>query len=110
MGLKGAVELTESGERVDVHGRPRTHNEQAHLRRYQWAMPQISGRVLDIACGTGYGSELIATRASVVGIDNERRAIDRARARVPNGLFKLADVPPIPEADSSFDAIVAFET
>jgi SAM-dependent methyltransferase len=105
-----ALRLTHGGERVDVRGRPRTHTEQDHLGRYLWSLPQLNGRVLDVACGTGYGSELIATRSSVVGIDNEPGALEVASARVPTGVFRLASVPPIPESDRSFDAVVAFET
>jgi protein-L-isoaspartate O-methyltransferase len=42
-----------------------------HLHRYAWCRPLIDGKaVLDIACGEGYGSALMARRArSVVGVD-----------------------------------------
>jgi SAM-dependent methyltransferase len=110
MGVSGSGPLAGGGERIDVHGRPHTHTEQDHLRRYQWALPQITGRVLDVACGTGYGSELMSARAEVVGIDNEPLAVEAARSRVRGGSFKVANVPPIPEPDHSFDAVVAFET
>lgn len=31
-----------------------------HIARYYFATPYVRGRVLDIACGTGYGSHLVA--------------------------------------------------
>ncbi len=105
------MSLTDGGERVDVGDRPTTHTELDHLCRYQWAASRVRGRrVLDVACGTGYGSELMARHADVVGIDNEPSAVEAARARVPSGSFLALSVPPIPQPEHSFDAVVTFET
>jgi hypothetical protein len=41
-----------------------------HIARYRFAKDYVSGRVLDAACGCGYGSKLLMEKASsVVGID-----------------------------------------
>ena len=56
-------------ERVDVAGRPRTKEELEHLARYRWAAGLARGKVLDIACGTGYGTSLL--RDDVIGLDRD---------------------------------------
>jgi SAM-dependent methyltransferase len=99
-----------SPERVDVARRvPRTKEECEHVARYLWATNLVQGEVLDVACGTGYGSRLLARAASVSGVDRAVEAVALARNRV-NGAFHVADVPPIPFADDCFDFVVSFET
>lgn len=86
-----------------------------HWHRYHFAAKLVSGmRVLDVACGEGYGSALLAQRAArVVGADISPAAIDHARARyagVPNLEFAAGDCAALPFTDASFDAVVSFET
>ena len=54
-----------------------------HWHRYQFAGAFAAGRrVLDAACGEGYGSALLArSAASVVGVDIAADAVAHARAR-----------------------------
>ena len=56
----------------------------SHLHRYELAAELCAGaRVLDLCCGTGYGSRLLATAAqSVHGVDVAAEAIDAARAEL----------------------------
>lgn len=50
-----------------------------HLARYEFASKRVQGRVLDAACGVGYGSLLMqAGGTAVVGIDGDERAIQWA--------------------------------
>lgn len=87
-----------------------------HWHRYAFAAPLVAGRrVLDAACGEGYGSNLLAAHAlDVVGVDVSDEAIRHARARYlpgrPNLRFEVADATALPFADGSFDAVVSFET
>ena len=86
-----------------------------HWHRYHFAAPMVAGReVLDIACGAGYGSALLARTATrVTGADLSQAAIDHARTRYAsfaNLAFEEADCADLPFADASFDAIVSFET
>lgn len=55
-----------------------------HRHRYAFAAPACAGRrVLDLCCGVGYGSELLAgAGATVVGVDRDAAAIDTATASV----------------------------
>jgi ubiquinone/menaquinone biosynthesis C-methylase UbiE len=87
-----------------------------HWHRYAFALQFSQGkRVLDAACGEGYGSALLATRAaSVLGLDLSQTAIMHARARYAAcaGLqFGSADCTRLDHlADATFDLIVSFET
>ncbi len=86
-----------------------------HWHRYHFAAPLVAGLlVLDVACGEGYGSALLASRAAAVtGADIAPSAVEHARARyakVANLEFREADCAALPFADASFDAVVSFET
>ena len=55
-----------------------------HLARYEFAAKHLRpGRVLDLACGVGYGTKLLAERSGspVLGADLSREAIEYARSR-----------------------------
>ncbi|HEV8502736.1 MAG TPA: methyltransferase domain-containing protein [Casimicrobiaceae bacterium] len=86
-----------------------------HVHRYAFARELVSGkRVLDAACGEGYGSALLATQAATVtGIDLDAATIAHASARY-GGIatlgFAVASVTHLPLADASVDVVVSFET
>jgi ubiquinone/menaquinone biosynthesis C-methylase UbiE len=86
-----------------------------HWHRYHFAAHLVHGaEVLDVACGSGYGSALLARHAArVTGAEISPEAVDRARkqyAAVPNLELRQADCSALPMADASFDAVVSFET
>lgn len=102
-----------SGERFLPHLRGAIAYE--HFHRYGFCAPWVSGlKVLDAACGEGYGSAYLARFASdVVGIDIDEPTIVEARARYVgsgNLLFDVGDVRRLPYDDGSFDIVVCFET
>jgi SAM-dependent methyltransferase len=87
-----------------------------HVHRYRFAAGLCRGaRVLDLGCGTGYGSRILRAEAtSVTGVDNDAPTIERARATIgaSDGVsFETADAGEYLRRDLSgtFDAIVAFE-
>ena len=51
-----------------------------HLHRYAWCARVVAGKdVLDIACGEGYGSAMLAARAkSVTGVDIDGATVQHA--------------------------------
>jgi ubiquinone/menaquinone biosynthesis C-methylase UbiE len=86
-----------------------------HWHRYHFAARIAAGkRVLDVACGEGYGSALLALVAdSVTGADLSAEAIAHARAAypsLPQLAFVEAPCTRIPVPDASFDLVVSFET
>lgn len=86
-----------------------------HWHRYAFAQPLAAGRrVLDAACGEGYGAALLAgTAASVLGIDLAPEAVAHARARYPHPRlrFELGDATRLDGvADASIDLVLSFET
>ncbi len=85
-----------------------------HLHRYAVAAALADGkRVLDIACGEGYGSNLLAaTAAQVIGIDIASEVIAHARQayRKENLIFREGSCLNIPVEDHSIDLVVSFET
>jgi SAM-dependent methyltransferase len=85
-----------------------------HRKRYEFALPFCAGKdVLDLGCGVGYGTALLAARARrVVGIDLDAGAIAYARRRyaAPNAEFREDDALALGVVDGSFDVVCAFET
>lgn len=86
-----------------------------HWHRYAFVQELVRGkRVLDAACGEGYGSNLLAgTAAEVVGVDLSSQAIEHAQRRYggrSNLSFVCADATDLPFDASRFDVVVSFET
>ena len=84
-----------------------------HLAVYDWIARQLAGkRVIDMACGEGYGSEVLARRAGeVVGVDANPEAHDHARLRYvrSNLRFERGLVETFGEPESC-DAVVFLQT
>lgn len=101
-----------TGERV-IPGEVDTDLWNEHVARYLFAARLArQKRVLDIACGTGYGThELAGTATSAVGIDRAPEAIQYASSHFgrSNLTFLQASAGELPFPDSSFDLITAFE-
>ncbi|VVE13015.1 trans-aconitate 2-methyltransferase [Pandoraea terrigena] len=65
-------------------------------------------RVVDIGCGPGNSTGVLATRfaqAEVLGLDSSQDMVDAARARLPQCRFVLADI--ATWTDGPFDVILA---
>jgi SAM-dependent methyltransferase len=86
-----------------------------HWHRYAFARRLVHGkRVLDAACGEGYGTALLgAVAKSVVGIDVDLATINHASATYGEGTrvqFVPTSCTGLPLPSASFDVIVSFET
>ena len=85
-----------------------------HWARYRLIEPLVEGsRVLDVACGTGYGSDLIAqTAIRVIGGDISHETIAYCRTHYhqkENLQFKSFDIRKMPFDEKTFDFVVSFE-
>jgi len=88
--------------------------EAEHLHRYLIAKKFCAQKkVLDIACGEGYGSWILSQFASsVIGVDIDKATIEHASINYKNGNlnFVVGDVRSIPCDNESVDVVVSFET
>ncbi len=85
-----------------------------HLHRYKLAeMFCVNKTVLDIACGEGYGTNLLSNFAEkIAGVDIDNQTIVEAKSKYTskNIEFAQGDTSNIPFPDSAFDVVVSFET
>ncbi len=76
----------------------------------RWLDPPDGARWLDVGCGTGAFSELIAKRcapASLAGIDPSPEQIAYARKCFPDFRFEVADSAAMPFPDGAFDVVAS---
>lgn len=88
-----------------------------HLGRYEFAAGHIGEHmeVLDIACGIGYGTYLMAKTvplAHVLGVDISQDALDFAEShyKCENNDFLQGDCLAVDLPEQTYDLVVSFET
>ena len=85
-----------------------------HWHRYIYATQFVRDKViLDVACGEGYGSCLLAQSArQVIGVDISRETIDHAANKyvLPNLRFEVGSLASTGVKDSDVDGVVCFES
>lgn len=84
-----------------------------HVARYLFAAQWVAGkRILDVGCGVGYGSRLLAERGaqSVTALDLSAEAIEHANAFYahPNVIYKVASATDF-DFSVHFDVVTCFE-
>lgn len=90
-------------------------NKARHIARYIFAREKIKdgGIVLDCACGSGYGSQILSKKAKkVVGVDVDSKTILYAKKHYTSSNidFIKEDLHNIDFADNTFDNVVSLET
>ncbi|MFY7836008.1 MAG: methyltransferase domain-containing protein [Novosphingobium sp.] len=84
-----------------------------HVHRYALSLDRVSGRrALDLACGTGYGTALLAMNgAEVTGVDIDAGAIREAKKRYgqTGAKYLIADCYDLPFEAGTFDVVIANE-
>ncbi len=104
--------IEETGERhlSDTFNADSLH----HLHRYAVAQLFCEDKfVVDVACGEGFGSHLLAqVAAKVVGVDISEDVVAYTRAKYgrANLSFKVGNVLDLPLEDASVDVFVSMET
>lgn len=112
--LTNAEELGLEGERMvpELHEGILIYAE--HLTRYKAACSIVKDKVvLDIACGSGYGTKILASEAKkVYGVDIDRKTIDYARKHYSanNVTYLQGNGEKIPMNDNSVDVVISLET
>lgn len=87
-----------------------------HLERYRFAAEHAKpGRILDIACGVGYGTSLlreeIASVQEVIGVDCSEEAVEYAKQTYQKpGIHFLTDDAMKFDDPDGFETIVSLET
>lgn len=109
----GVPPLELTGERTLPDVPAENYWYRRHVAVYEWIAERVAGqRVLDMACGEGYGSAMLARRAGrVVGLDANPDAFEHARLRYvrPNLEFARGLVETFGEP-ASYDAVVFLQT
>ncbi|MEJ0104608.1 MAG: class I SAM-dependent methyltransferase [Bacteroidota bacterium] len=110
-----------NGERVDIQLSEQLNfdnldvYQRNHIKRYEFAKKHIieGNTCADWACGTGYGSVLLASKASIVkGADINAEIINKIQERyknIENVLFETANLLDLTYYNL-FDHIISFET
>ena len=80
---EGVPPLSLTGERTLPDVPEENYWFRRHLVVYEWIAARAHGRrVVDLACGEGYGSAVLGrTAASVVGVDANPEAFEHARLK-----------------------------
>jgi ubiquinone/menaquinone biosynthesis C-methylase UbiE len=106
--------MKDTGERLIPEGHHQTLTYGEHISRYLSVTDVVKDKVvLDIASGTGYGTQLIAkTAKKVYGVDYSPEAIEYSKQNhsSDNVEFKVGDAHNIPMDDKSVDVVVSLET
>ena len=85
-----------------------------HLHRYAFATYFVKGKkLLDLACGEGYGTNMLAKEAKyVAGVEIDKTTVQHARSRYirDNLEFIEGSILDVPiESEKKFDVVVCFE-
>jgi 2-polyprenyl-3-methyl-5-hydroxy-6-metoxy-1,4-benzoquinol methylase len=107
----GVPPLSLTGERTLPDIPEENYWFRRHLAAYEWIAARERGtRVLDMACGEGYGPDLLAeTGLSVIGIDGDPEAHEHARLRYRRSNLRF-ERSPVERFNASADAVVCLQT
>jgi SAM-dependent methyltransferase len=97
---------------ADNGGESRSPPAPERLARYRWAAELVAGsRVLDVACGAGWGTATLgAGGGAAVGVDLSPAAIaDARREHGGRADFHEGEMLDLPFAGGEFDNVVCFE-
>ncbi|MGQ0713245.1 MAG: class I SAM-dependent methyltransferase [Gemmatimonadaceae bacterium] len=103
-------------ERITPHHTPNESWLAVHVARYDFASryARPSGRLLDIACGSGHGTALLAERlpdVECLGVDLDGGAIAGANAHYARRNTKFINADGMTFVDATgFDTLVSLET
>ena len=108
---EGVPPLELTGERTLPDVPEENYWYRRHVAVYEWIAERCAGlRVVDLACGEGYGSDLLARRAAeVIGVDANPEAHEHARARYRRANLRFQRGL-VEDFDEQVDAVVFLQT
>jgi SAM-dependent methyltransferase len=108
---EGVPPLELTGERTLPDVPEENYWYRRHLAVYEWIAERVEGMaVADLACGEGYGSAVLASRAAeVIGVDANPEAFTHASARYGGGNLSFRRNL-VESFDTERDAIVFLQT
>ena len=82
-----------------------------HETAYRFALPHVAGRrVLEVGCGEGYGTALLATAAAqVIGLDYDALTIAHAARRYRQAEFVRGNLAALPLPSESVDVVATLQ-
>lgn len=82
-----------------------------HEAAYEFALPYVAGRsVLEVGCGEGYGTALLASSAGhVLGVDYDALTVAHATASYPRASFVRANLAALPVPSASVDVVATLQ-
>ena len=96
-----------TAERVSKSDRSDNYVFQRSILAYHEAARRVSGKVLEVGTGMGYGVEVVAPKASHFTTIDKSRAYE---ALLPaNTEFRQMEVPPLGFVDEQFDYVISFQ-
>jgi 2-polyprenyl-3-methyl-5-hydroxy-6-metoxy-1,4-benzoquinol methylase len=103
--------LSKVRERLDPHAKDVNEIEASlHLQRYEYAINDVKGVILDVGCGLGYGSGILyRSHKSIVSFDISIASLLYAKNSYAGPKYVRADAQSFPFMDESFDSVVALE-
>ena len=107
----GVPPLELTGERTLPDVPEENYWYRRHLAVYDWIAARVAGlKVVDLACGEGYGSNVLAGSASgVIGVDANPEAFEHARAKYNSDVLSFRREL-VESFDEPRDAIVFLQT
>lgn len=103
-----------TGERFIPEYKENSVMELEHFHRYLYASKFCKNKtVLDIACGAGYGTNMISTTAAkVIGADIDNEVVKYCQNKYKNANieFRTLSIDEIDFPENFFDVITCFET
>jgi len=105
------VELPLTGERTVPGIQAENYWFRRHEAAYEFLAPQVAGcTVLEVGCGEGYGTDLLAGSARhVVGIDYDALTVAHARATYSAASFVRANLAALPVPSGSVDVVATLQ-
>lgn len=81
-----------------------------HEAAYEFARELITGRVLEVGCGEGYGTAMLAAAAdTVLGVDYDEAAVTHAARGYPAARFVRGNLAALPVRTGACDAVATLQ-